>query len=61
MPKLRIEECAARKQARLDAGVDVVVGEHSLDMPEDLCKSTCVRVVPSLLSPVPASDAVTMP
>ena len=26
MPKLRIEEAAARKQARIDAGVDVIVG-----------------------------------
>mmetsp|Transcript_58121 Transcript_58121/g.152784 ORF Transcript_58121/g.152784 Transcript_58121/m.152784 type:complete len:758 (-) Transcript_58121:342-2615(-) len=26
MPKTRIEECAARKQARLDSGLDVVVG-----------------------------------
>lgn len=26
LPKTRIEECAARKQARLDAGLDVVVG-----------------------------------
>lgn len=26
MPKLRIEECAARKQARIDSGKDVVVG-----------------------------------
>lgn len=26
MPKLRIEECAARKQARIDTGKDVIVG-----------------------------------
>jgi methylmalonyl-CoA mutase len=26
MPKLRIEECAARRQARVDRGVDVIVG-----------------------------------
>ena len=26
MPKLRIEECAARRQARIDRGDDVIVG-----------------------------------
>ena len=26
MPKLRIEECAAKKQARIDTGLDVIVG-----------------------------------
>ncbi len=26
LPKLRIEEAAARKQARIDAGKDVIVG-----------------------------------
>jgi len=26
MPKLKIEECAARKQARIDSGLDIVVG-----------------------------------
>lgn len=33
MPKLRIEEAAARKQARIDAGHDVIVGvnKHKLD------------------------------
>ena len=63
MPKLRIEECAARKQARLDAGVDVVVGDElALDLREDHCLSACVRAaVQSSLSPVPASDTVSMP
>jgi methylmalonyl-CoA mutase len=40
MPKLRIEECAARRQARVDRGDDVIVGvnkyqtgeEHELDV-----------------------------
>jgi len=38
MPKLRIEECAARKQARLDAGIDVVVGvnKFKLETPDDV-------------------------
>eukprot|EP00286_Rhodomonas_abbreviata_P028529 CAMPEP_0181299340 /NCGR_PEP_ID=MMETSP1101-20121128/6292_1 /TAXON_ID=46948 /ORGANISM="Rhodomonas abbreviata, Strain Caron Lab Isolate" /LENGTH=758 /DNA_ID=CAMNT_0023404479 /DNA_START=86 /DNA_END=2362 /DNA_ORIENTATION=- len=38
MPKMRIEECAARKQARLDAGIDVVVGvnKFKLQTPEDV-------------------------
>lgn len=32
MPKMRIEECAARKQARLDAGIDVVVGVNKFKL-----------------------------
>ena len=36
MPKLRIEEAAARKQARIDGGVDVIVGvnKYRLDKEE---------------------------
>ncbi len=36
MPKLRIEECAARRQARIDRGEDVVVGvnKYRTDGPE---------------------------
>ena len=38
MPKLRIEEAAARKQARIDAGVDVIVGvnKYRLDKEEQV-------------------------
>jgi methylmalonyl-CoA mutase len=28
LPKLRIEEAAARKQARIDSGKDVIVGNN---------------------------------
>jgi hypothetical protein len=31
-PKLKIEECAARKQARLDSGLDVVVGVNKFQL-----------------------------
>lgn len=34
MPKLRIEEAAARKQARIDAGADVIVGVNKYRLPE---------------------------
>ena len=27
IPKLKIEECAAKKQARIDSGKDVIVGK----------------------------------
>src|SRR5690606_13667782 len=33
MPKLRIEECAARRQARIDRGEDVVVGVNKYPAP----------------------------
>ena len=38
MPKLRIEEAAARKQARIDKGDDVIVGvnKYTLDEEEDV-------------------------
>jgi len=35
MPKLRIEECAARRQARIDRGVDVVVGVNKYPAPAE--------------------------
>lgn len=38
IPKLRIEECAAKKQARIDSGKDVIVGVNAfkLDKEEDI-------------------------
>ena len=38
MPKLRIEECAARRQARVDRGHDTIVGvnKYKLDEEEEL-------------------------
>jgi methylmalonyl-CoA mutase len=38
MPKLRIEECAARRQARIDRGLDTIVGvnKYALDEQEEL-------------------------
>jgi methylmalonyl-CoA mutase len=35
MPKLRIEECAARRQARVDRGEDVIVGVNKYPPPEE--------------------------
>lgn len=34
MPKLRIEECAARKQARIDSGLEVIVGVNKYRLKE---------------------------
>jgi methylmalonyl-CoA mutase len=34
MPKLRIEECAARRQARVDVGEDVIVGVNKYQLKE---------------------------
>ena len=36
MPKLRIEESAARRQARIDKGKDVIVGVNKFQVDEDL-------------------------
>eukprot|EP00271_Cylindrocystis_brebissonii_P002322 TRINITY_DN1285_c0_g1_i4.p1 TRINITY_DN1285_c0_g1~~TRINITY_DN1285_c0_g1_i4.p1 ORF type:complete len:261 (-),score=58.85 TRINITY_DN1285_c0_g1_i4:7-789(-) len=35
MPKLRIEECAARKQARIDSGQEVVVGVNKYRLQQE--------------------------
>jgi methylmalonyl-CoA mutase len=35
MPKLRIEECATRRQARIDRGDDVIVGVNRYPAPEE--------------------------
>jgi methylmalonyl-CoA mutase len=35
MPKLRVEESAARKQARIDQGLDVIVGVNKYKIEED--------------------------
>eukprot|EP00164_Ancoracysta_twista_P002076 GFYU01002737.1.p1 GENE.GFYU01002737.1~~GFYU01002737.1.p1 ORF type:complete len:743 (+),score=244.07 GFYU01002737.1:36-2264(+) len=35
MPKLRIEECAARKQARIDSGADTIVGVNKYQIKEE--------------------------
>jgi len=35
MPKLRIEECATRRQARIDRGEDVIVGVNRYPAPEE--------------------------
>src|SRR5262245_56414708 len=35
MPKLRIEETAARRQARIDRGEDVIVGVHKFQLPNE--------------------------
>ncbi|XP_023238743.1 methylmalonyl-CoA mutase, mitochondrial-like [Centruroides sculpturatus] len=35
MPKLRIEECAARKQARIDSGKDIIVGVNKYRLPNE--------------------------
>jgi methylmalonyl-CoA mutase len=35
MPKLRIEECATRRQARIDRGDDVIIGVNKYQLPEE--------------------------
>ena len=35
MPKLRIEECATRRQARVDSGLDVIVGVNKYRLKEE--------------------------
>src|SRR5947199_9324068 len=35
MPKLRIEETAARRQARIDRGEDVIVGANKFQLAEE--------------------------
>ena len=35
VPKMRIEEAAARRQARIDSGVDVIVGLNAYSSPEE--------------------------
>ncbi|MAI79498.1 MAG: methylmalonyl-CoA mutase [Deltaproteobacteria bacterium] len=35
MPKLRIEECATRRQARVDSGLDVIVGVNKFALEEE--------------------------
>lgn len=35
LPKMRIEEAAARKQARIDSGKDIIVGVNRYQTPED--------------------------
>jgi methylmalonyl-CoA mutase len=35
MPKLRIEECSARRQARVDRGDDVIVGVNKYPVPDE--------------------------
>ena len=34
MPKMRVEESAARKQARIDQGLDVIVGVNKYQIEE---------------------------
>ena len=36
LPKMRIEEAAARKQARIDAGKDIIVGVNKYQVKEDI-------------------------
>ena len=40
MPKLRIEEAAARRQARVDRGEDVIVGVNKFQLNERRRRST---------------------
>jgi len=46
MPKMRIEESAARKQARIDQGKDVIVGVNKYKLPNEVIDFE-VREVPS--------------
>lgn len=35
VPKLRIEECAARRQARIDSGAEVIVGVNKYKLAKE--------------------------
>jgi methylmalonyl-CoA mutase len=45
MPKLRIEEAAAKRQARVDRGTDVVVGVNKYQVPRDKAEKLDILVV----------------
>jgi methylmalonyl-CoA mutase len=45
MPKLRIEEAAARRQAEIDSGREVIVGVNKFPVPADLKKDQQVEVL----------------
>jgi methylmalonyl-CoA mutase len=45
MPKLRIEEAAAKRQARVDRGTDVVVGVNKYQVPRDQQEKIDILVV----------------
>jgi methylmalonyl-CoA mutase len=45
MPKLRIEEAAAKRQARIDRGTDVVVGVNKYQVPRDKAEKLDILVV----------------
>ena len=45
MPKLRIEEAAARRQARVDRSLDVIVGVNKFRAPADSSETFDIRVV----------------
>ena len=43
LPKMRIEEAAARRQARIDSGREVIVGVNKYRLPHARNRSTCRR------------------
>ena len=45
LPKMRIEEAAARKQARIDSGKDIIVGVNAFQTESDADAALDVRVV----------------
>jgi methylmalonyl-CoA mutase len=45
MPKLRVEESAAKRQARVDRGIDVVVGVNKYQVPADQAETFEILVV----------------
>ena len=44
LPKMRIEESAARRQARVDSGEDVLVGVNKYLAPEEASRSPILDV-----------------
>ncbi|MBN1828120.1 MAG: methylmalonyl-CoA mutase [Deltaproteobacteria bacterium] len=48
MPKMRIEEAAAKKQARIDQGIDVIVGVNKYKVKEDLSSLDILEVPSSI-------------
>ena len=49
MPKSRIEESAARRQAKIDAGADVIVGVNKYRLPKEETNFEVLRIDNSIV------------
>jgi methylmalonyl-CoA mutase N-terminal domain/subunit len=51
LPKLKIEECAARQQARIDSGSQVIVGVNKFIAPQTTGEGRCMVANALVLGP----------